>query len=151
MSLVTAVPLASTQLCTFRLGNLLLGMPVTDVAEVVRGGIVTPVPLAPTAVLGLLNLRGQIVPVVDARHRFGLPPGVADDEATHIIVRRRDEYISLLVDRVAEVLTLSEHEREEVPESVNPHIRKLLTASYQRPGALLLVLDPDLVLHNPDR
>ncbi|MEO6204374.1 MAG: chemotaxis protein CheW [Mycobacteriales bacterium] len=146
MTPVTLVATEGTRLCTFLVGNLLLGLPVSDVAEVVRGGGVTPVPLAPSAVLGLLNLRGQIVPVVDARRRFGLPPGVEEDEATHIIVRRANELVSLRVDRAADVVTLPEHEREEVPESVNPLIRNLLTSSYQRPRALLLVMDPDLVL-----
>lgn len=135
-----------TRICTFVVGGLLLGMPVTDVAEVVPGGAVTPVPLAPRAVVGLLNLRGQIVPVVDARQRFGLAPLEDDEVQSHVIVRRPEGPVSLRVDRAEDVVTLPDSAREEVPESVNPLIRSQLTASYQRPGALLLVLDPNLVL-----
>lgn len=136
----------AVRLCTFAVGNLLLGLPVEDVAEVVRGGVVTVVPLAPPAVTGLLNLRGRIVPVVDARLRFGLDPRGPDQEPTHVIVRTPGEHISLAVDRASDVVAVSPADREDVPETVSPEIRRLLTSSYQRSGALLLILDPALVL-----
>ena len=140
------VVLESLRLCTFAVGNLLLGLPVDDVSEVVRGEQVTAVPLAPPAVIGLLNLRGHIIPAVDARTRFGLEPRGAQDEPTHIIVHTLGEQISLVVDRASDVVTVSRADREDVPETVSPTIRRLLTSSYQRHGALLLVLDPHIVL-----
>ena len=134
------------QLCTFAVDNLLLGLPVDDVSEVVRGEQVTAVPLAPPAVIGLLNLRGRIVPAVDARSRFGLEQRAADQEPVHVIVRALEEQISLVVDGMRDVVTVSRVDREDVPETVSPDIRRLLTSSYQRVGSLLLVLDPQLVL-----
>lgn len=134
------------RLCTFAVGNLLLGLPVEDVSEVVRGGTVTVVPLAPPAVTGLLNLRGRIVPAVDARLRLGLEPRGAEQEPTHVIVRTLGEHISLAVDSASDVVTVAPAEREDVPETFSPEIRRFLTSSYQRSGALLLVLDPALVL-----
>ncbi len=135
------------RLCTFAVGHLLLGLPVEDVAEVVRGEQLTVVPLAPPAVVGLLNLRGRIVPAVDARTRFGLPPREPDVEPTHVIIHSLGEQISLVVDRPGDVLTVARRDREEVPDTVSADIRRLLTSSYQRHGALLLVLDPQLVLN----
>jgi purine-binding chemotaxis protein CheW len=143
---VTAAARQDALLCTFVVGDLLLGMPVDAVSEVVLGGSVTVVPLAPPAVLGLLNLRGRIVPAVDVRTRFGLAPRPADQVPTHVIVQVQDEHVSLVVDRTSDVVAVTEAEREDVPETVGPEIRRLLTSSYQREGALLLVLDPDLVL-----
>jgi purine-binding chemotaxis protein CheW len=143
---VTEAAVTDDQLCTFVVGTLLLGVPVSEVSEVVSGGTITPVPLAKSAVVGLLNLRGQIVPAVDARARFGLAPRTGAEEPTHVILRLYDERVSLVVDSASDVVTVPLSEREEVPETVNPQIRRLLTASYQRPGALMLVLDPSLVL-----
>ena len=137
------------QLCTFVVANLLLGLPVREVSEVVRGEDVTPVPLAPPAVVGLLNLRGRIVPAVDARTRFGLPARGPDEEAAHVVVNVADEQVSLVVDRTSDVVTLSASQREDVPDTVAADIRRLLVASYQRPDGLLLVLDPLLVLCEP--
>lgn len=133
------------RLCTFVVGNLLLGLSVEHVSEVVRGEQLTAVPLAPPGVVGLLNLRGHIIPAVDARTRFGMEAS-EEDEPTHVIVNRLGEQISLVVDRVSEVVTVSVAEREDVPDTVSPGIRRLLTSSYQREGALLLVIDPHLVL-----
>lgn len=134
------------RLCTFAVGNLLLGLPVDEVSEVVRGEQVTAVPLAPPAVIGLLNLRGRIVPAVDARTRFGLERRAADLDPVHVIVRALEEQISLVVDAMGDVVTVSRAGREDVPETVSPDIGRLLTSSYQRVGSLLLVLDPQLVL-----
>ena len=136
----------TVRFCTFVVGNLLLGLPVEDVVEVVQDEQLTSVPLAPEAVLGLLNLRGRIVPAVDARTRLGVDPRGDGAVPVHVIVRTEDEQISLVVDATGDVVTLALATREDVPETVDPEIRKLLTSSYQLVGALLLVLDPHLVL-----
>lgn len=136
----------STRLCTFAVGGLRLGLPVEDVVEVVRGEPVTPVPLAPATVAGLLNLRGRIVPVLDARARLGLPPRSDGQESAHVVLDLDGEHVSLIVDREGDVVEVLPEERQDVPETVDPHLRRLSTAAYQREGALLLVLDPRLVL-----
>lgn len=136
----------AVRFCTFVVGNLLLGLPVDDVVEVVQDEQLTAVPLAPEAVLGLLNLRGRIVPAVDARTRLGVDPRGDDGLPVHVIMRIEDEQISLVVDATGDVVTLAVATREDVPETVDPQIRRLLTSSYQLVGALLLVLDPHLVL-----
>lgn len=133
-------------LCTFDVGRLRLALPVRDVTEVVRGERVVGVPLAPGAVVGLLNLRGRIVPVVDARLRLGLPARTSSVEAAHVVVELDGELASLVVDREGDVVDVAQTERQEVPETVDPDIRRLCTAAYQRVDALLLVLDPRLVL-----
>lgn len=137
---------ADTQLCTFVVGGLLLGLPVAVVSEVVRGEELTPVPLAPASVVGLLNLRGRIVPAVDVRSRIGLPARPPDVDPTHVVVSVQGEPVSLVVDDTSDVVTVGADEREDVPATVPDEIRRLMTASYQRPEGLLLVLDPALVL-----
>jgi purine-binding chemotaxis protein CheW len=69
------------QFCTFQLDQLLFGVPVLDVQEVIRGQEMTRVPLAPAAIRGLINLRGQIVSAIDLRQRLSLAPAAADSGA----------------------------------------------------------------------
>jgi purine-binding chemotaxis protein CheW len=144
MTLTTAA--RESRLCTFIVGDLLLGLPVEEVSEVVRAEVLTPVPLAPSGVLGLLNLRGRIVTAVDARVLFGLAPRETGEPTAHVIVRVLDEQVSLVVDRTSDVVTVTSHQLEEVPETVDADIRRLLTGSYQRAGTLLLVLDSALAV-----
>ena len=63
-----------SQYCTFSLDGHVFGVPVSSVQEVLRSQDLTTVPLAPTEIAGLLNLRGQIVTSLELRARLGLPP-----------------------------------------------------------------------------
>jgi purine-binding chemotaxis protein CheW len=139
-------PNGETRLCTFEVGDLLLGVPVSDVVEVVRDELVTTVPLASHAVGGILYLRGRIVAAVDARRRLGLADRPAGADAVHVIIKTHGEAVSLVVDREGEVVTVSQAARQDVPETLDPTIRSLLTGAYQQVGPLLLVLDPQLAL-----
>jgi purine-binding chemotaxis protein CheW len=135
-----------TQLATFRVGDLLLGLPVSDVAEVVDIAHVTAVPLAPEGVAGIVNLRGQIVAAVDVRVRLGLPQRPEGPSRVHVVLRTGAEPTSLVVDEIGDVLLLADADRDDVPDTVAPPLRRLVTGAYQRESSLLLVLDPDLVL-----
>jgi purine-binding chemotaxis protein CheW len=145
--MTSSVASVDRQVCTFVVSDLLLGLPLTDVSEIVLGADVSPVPLAPEGVVGLFNLRGRIVTVVDARARLGLPPLDPDQgPGHHVIVTVQGDLASLVVDRTSDVVTVAERTAEAVPETVPSHIRRLVTASYQRPEGLLLLLDPTRVL-----
>lgn len=145
--MTSTVAPAEVQICTFVVDDLLLGLPLRDVSEVVFGEAVTPVPLAPPAVVGLFNLRGRIVTAIDARVRLGLPVRTLDQHPTvHVIVTVHGDQASLVVDRTSDVVTVTDAVAEAVPETVPSGIRKLVTASYQRPAGLLLLLDAARVL-----
>lgn len=137
------------RLCTFVVGDMLLGLPVDDVVEVIGSQRLTPVPLAADGVAGLLNLRGRIVAAVDVRTRVGLPAADTGLVTAHVLVRHEGEQVSLVVDRPAELLTVLAADRKDVPANVTPTLRRLLTAAYPQSGALLLVLDPQRVIAAP--
>lgn len=146
---MSTTTLAETRVCTFVVGDLLLGLPLEAVSEVVPAQTLTPVPLADPSVVGLFNLRGRIVTAVDARTRLGLPAHPDRRPGVHIIVTSMVNGLgetSLVVDRSSDVLTLSAEDREAVPETVPAEIRRLVTAAYQRPRGLLLLLDLTLAL-----
>lgn len=92
------------QLVTFELFSEIFALPILDVREIIRMPTITPVPQAPSFVEGVINLRGQIIPVVDLRKRFGLSPKESDDETRIIVVELGNNMvIGLVVDSVREV------------------------------------------------
>lgn len=134
----------SKQFCTFAVGELVLGIDVARVREVLFEPDVTPVPLAPASVQGLLNLRGEIVTVIDARRCFGLPDRGGVDDCEHVIIGTEGETISLVVDSEREVAEVDPAAAQPVPENIRPDIRRLLSAIHQLDdGPLMLVLDTD--------
>jgi purine-binding chemotaxis protein CheW len=132
-------------LCTVEVAGTVCGLPVDRVQEVVRHERVTPVPMAPPGVRGLINLRGRIVTAVDLRQRLGLPDS-SDDASMHVILRDDDGAISLLVDRVGDVVTVSESDWEDPPATLRGVARRRLKGAYKQRDGLLLVLDLDDVL-----
>jgi purine-binding chemotaxis protein CheW len=131
----------SRQFCTFHVENLFLGIEVQQVQEVIRYLEMTHVPLAAPAVSGLINLRGQIVTAIDLRCRLGMPLRKSGERAMNVVVRDGDHAVSLLVDRIGDVLELDDELFERPPSTVNASIRELILGAYKLPGKLLLVLD----------
>lgn len=134
------------RVCSFWVDDILMGIDVIAVAEVVRDVELVPVPLADPSVSGLLNLRGRLVTAVDVRHRLDLPAREPGAGVVHIIVPMHGEWMSLVVDHEGGVLDLLAETCEAVPETIAPAIRRHTTAAHQLPAGLLLVLDPDSVL-----
>jgi purine-binding chemotaxis protein CheW len=131
----------SQQFCTFTLGSLYLGIEVLQVQEVIRAQEMTPVPLAPRAVTGLINLRGQIVTAIDLRRRLGLPDRPAGTDAMNVVVRTDDGAVGLLVDEIGDVVEVSPEAFEPPPETLPQDARGLIRGVFKLPGGLLLALD----------
>lgn len=129
------------QLCTFFLAGEHFGVDVKNVQEVIRHQEMTPVPLAPSIVRGLINLRGQIVTALDMRARFRLPPRAADATPVNVIVRSGDGIVSLLVDEIGDVVEVDDDLFETAPETLSPDVRTLIAGVYKLQPQLLLVLD----------
>lgn len=129
----------ATMYCTFRIDGLYLGIDAGVVQEVLREQPVTPVPLAPPEVRGLINLRGQIVTALDLGMKLGLPRA---DRRMNVVVRTGPEAVSLLVDAIDDVVTLAAEDHAPVPSTVDPAIAAHLVATGTLDAELLLVLDP---------
>jgi purine-binding chemotaxis protein CheW len=134
------------QFCTFHLGALFLGIEVLKVQEVLRAQEMTRVPLASTAVTGLINLRGQIVTAIDLRERMGLPARADGRPPMNVVVRTDEGAVSLLVDEIGDVLEPSEALFEEPPETLPARARELIRGVYKLQDRLLLVLETERVL-----
>jgi len=134
--------MASRQYATFEVADQLFGLDVAKVQEVLSFDQYTPVPLAPESVGGLFNLRGQVIAAVDLRVQLGLPPRTKSaDPAMNVIVKTEEESVSLLVDRIGEVVTLQDDTFEPPPDTLQGRARHLITGTFKLDGRLLLALD----------
>jgi purine-binding chemotaxis protein CheW len=131
----------NAQFCTFYLGDLFFGVKVENVQEVFRYQEMTRVPLAPSVVRGLINLRGQIITAIDLRARLcmdALPDG---EMPMNVVVRTEEGVVSLLVDEIADVLEVSEESFERPPDTIDDVTRELVLGVYKLDNKLLLILD----------
>jgi len=129
------------QVCTFNLGDLLFGVDVLMIEEILRPQPMTRVPLAPSMVRGLINLRGHILPALDLRERILFPPAPSGGHGMNIVVRLPDGIVSFLVDQVGEVLDLTADGHEATPATLQGAVREITTGVYKLKDRLLLLLD----------
>ena len=130
------------RICTFHVGDHLYGIDVRAVREVLVQSNITPVPLAPPAVVGVMNLRGRIVTAIDLRRRLDLPERPAGIQPVSVVVEADDELVSFLVDRAGDVLAVSDAAFERPPETLRGAARDLIQGAYKHSAQLVLLLDP---------
>ena len=133
--------MASRQFATFEVADQLFGVEVHTVQEVLSYNEYTPVPLAPPAVGGLFNLRGQVIAAVDLRVQLGLARQAMQGPVMNVILRGDGEPVSLLVDRVGEVEDLDDEAFEGPPDTLSGPTRELVTGTFKMDGRLMLALD----------
>lgn len=138
--------MGSRQFSTFVVDRHLFGIEVTRVQEVIRFQEMTPVPLAPREISGLINLRGQIVTAMDLRRRLGLADRAGDRLPMNVVVGVDDGAVSLLVDEIGDVIEVDEERFEEPPETLQGGVRELIRGAYKLEGELLLELNTDRVI-----
>jgi purine-binding chemotaxis protein CheW len=131
----------TTQFCTFHLDKFLFGVDVRKVQEVIRSLRLTRVPLAPEVISGLINLRGEIVTAIDLRRRLELPPRPPEVEPMNVVVQTGSEAVSLLVDAIGAVVTVTPDAFEKPPETLTGVARDLILGAYKLKDCLLLTLD----------
>jgi purine-binding chemotaxis protein CheW len=134
------------QWVTFRLEEELYGINVMQVQEVLRHTEIAPVPGAPDYVLGIINLRGNVVTVIDTRRRFALMEREVDDNTRIVIIEVEGQVVGLLVDSVAEVVYLRESEIEKAPEVGNDESSKYIQGVVTREKELLILIDVNKLL-----
>ncbi len=137
---------SAQQFCTFFLDGHCFGTPVPQVQEVIQYQVMTRVPLAPSVVSGMINLRGQIVPAIDLRRRLGMPDRPPDKLPMNVVVRTAEGAVSLLVDEIGDVIEVDAEALESPPETLQGFARQVVRGVYKLPGRLLLVLDTELAV-----
>ena len=138
------------QWVTFRLESEKYGIKVMQVQEVLRMTEIAPVPGAPHYVLGIINLRGNVVTVIDTRRRFGLPDVENSDETRIVIVEANNNVVGILVDSVAEVVDLKTSEIETAPNVGNDESSKYIQGVSSRENELLILVDVNKLLSDEE-
>lgn len=134
------------QWVTYRLGEETYGINVMQVQEVLRYTEIAPVPGAPDYVLGIINLRGNVVTVIDTRSRFGLPPSETTDNTRIVIIESDEQVVGILVDSVAEVVYLKTSEIDSAPNVGTEESAKFIQGVSNRDGELLILVDLNKLL-----
>lgn len=134
------------QWVTFRLDNETYGIRVMQVQEVLRVTEIAPVPGAPHYVMGIINLRGNVVTVINTRTRFGLMEADIDDSTRIVIIEAGNNVVGILVDSVAEVVDLRRSQIETSPNVGNDESSKYIEGVATRNGELLILVDINKLL-----
>jgi purine-binding chemotaxis protein CheW len=134
------------QWVTFQLGDETFGVNVMQVQEVLRVTEIAPVPGAPDYVLGIINLRGNVVTVLDTRKRFGMPPQDPGESSRILIIESADNVVGILVDSVSEVVYLRGSEIEPAPNVGNEESSRFIQGVCNRNEQLLILVDLNKLL-----
>ncbi|MBF7072395.1 chemotaxis protein CheW [Glaciecola sp. MH2013] len=138
------------QWVTYRLDEETYGINVMQVQEVLRYTEIAPVPGAPDYVLGIINLRGNVVTVIDTRSRFGLPPSDITDNTRIVIIESDEQVVGILVDSVAEVVYLRSSEIDSAPNVGTEESAKFIQGVSNRSGQLLILVDLNKLLSDDE-
>ena len=139
-------PENAVEYVTATVGGQLFGLPISRVQDVFAPERLTRVPLAPSEIAGLLNLRGRIVTAIDMRRRLGLDALPSDAPRMAVGVEWKGESYGLLIDAIGEVLKLQTSDREDNPVNLDPGLARVSAGVHRLDGKLLVVLDVDRVL-----
>ena len=107
---------------------------------------IAPVPGAPVYVMGIINLRGNVVTVIDTRKRFGLLPKEIDDSTRIVIIEADEQVVGILVDAVAEVVDLRSSEIESAPNVGTEESAKFIQGVASSDNELLILVDLNKLL-----
>jgi len=131
---------------TVTIGGQLFGLPIGQVQDVFIPGRLTPVPLAPQDIAGVLNLRGRIVTAIDMRSRLGMPKLEGDQEAMAVGIDCDGESYGLVIDSVGEVLKLDDDSREPVPANLDGRLARVAACVHRLDEQLLVILNVQRLL-----
>jgi purine-binding chemotaxis protein CheW len=134
------------EIASFYLGDALMGVPIDQIEEINHQFDITPVPHTPSCVRGLINLRGQVVTVIDLRTALGMEPAAQTRQSCNVVVRSQGEQIGLAVDRIADVVRTRWSEIEHAPANVAGADGQFFRGVCKLTEGLLVLLDIEKIL-----
>jgi len=140
----------TTQWVKFSLGGENYGIRVLKVQEIQRYSEISPIPGAPSYVLGIINLRGSVISVLNTREKFGLPDYEITDDSRIVILEVGKQIIGILVDSVAEVISLQASDVDITPNVGNDETAKFIDGVSNKGGELLILLDAEKILNEDE-
>jgi purine-binding chemotaxis protein CheW len=129
------------QLVGFRLDNEDYAIAITKIQEIILIKPITRIPQVPDYIEGLINLRGSVIPIVNLRKRFGLPPRELDDETRIIVVNVHDKTVGCIVDAVTQVMRINRDQIQPPPLGVLALNHQYLAGLAKLDDRLMIILD----------
>ena len=133
----------------FKVGEADYVLPASEVLQMESFVAATQVPGAPSYVAGLVQIRGQVIPVIDLRARFGLPPMVRTIDARIIVVRNGERTVGLLADSAREVVRIASHEFHAPPQIITEQAQGFVSQVAQAGQRLVMRIDFAKVIGDP--
>ena len=134
------------QLVTMMVDGQLFGIPILVVQDIVEPDQITPVPLAPSAIAGVLNLRGRIVTVIDMRECLGAKALDDENKQMSVTVEYKGDLYTLLVDSIGDVRSLPRKSFDKPPSTLDDNLKRVCSGIFRLEGDLLVVLDVEKIL-----
>ena len=129
------------EIAVFQLAHLVCGLNIADVQEINKDLDVTAVYQAPHYVAGIINLRGQIVTIIDLATRLGLKNQRANTGGRNVIVNTQNERIGLIVDEINDIISVENHQILPRPPNIDNSLRNYVRGVVQQGSELVLILD----------
>lgn len=143
----TTTAVKPSQIVTFRLANEEYGVDITRVQEIILLGEITRVPEVPDYIEGVINLRGNVIPIIDLRKRFRMATVERNDETRIIVVNVESKVLGVVVDAVSEVLRVAQAELEPPPASIVGLGKEYLKGLIKLDKRLLILLEIETILN----
>jgi purine-binding chemotaxis protein CheW len=129
------------QLVGFRLDDEEYAIPITKIREIILMKPITRLPQVPPFIEGVINLRGAVIPIVNLRKRFGMPPRELGDETRTIVVTVRDQTVGCVVDAVTQVMRIAGDQIQPPPPSVLAIAHRFIAGLAKIDDRLIIVLE----------
>lgn len=138
------------QFVVFKIGIEEYAIPILKVNEIIRlkGINITEVPNTQKYVMGIINLRGEVIPIMDLKMKFNMPQKELHDSSRIIIVNIRDKSIGFMVDSVSEVAHIDQDDITQPPEEISDVNSKYITGVAKYKDRIFIILDIDIITND---
>lgn len=136
---------STIQLVAFIVGHEEFAVPILSIQEIIKPVEYTRVPGVPNYVIGVFNMRGLVVPLINLRLRFGLQFEKQTDETRFIVVRNQEERVGFIIDRLTEAVRIKESSIDPTPDTINQN-ENLIYGVGKKDDRIITILRPEELL-----
>lgn len=129
------------EIIAFRLHDQEFCVKTTTIREIRGWAPSTPIPHAPKEVIGVMNLRGTVIPIIDLAYKLGLPSAAANERSAIVVTEVKNMVIGMLVDRVSDILTIKGSEVQPAPEITTSFDKAYTDGIIARDGGMICFLN----------
>jgi purine-binding chemotaxis protein CheW len=138
------------EIIAFRLHDQEFCVKTTTIREIRGWAPSTPIPHAPKEVIGVMNLRGTVIPIIDLAYKLGMPSTSANERSAIVVTEVKNMVIGMLVDRVSDILTIKGSEVQPAPEITTSFDKAYTDGIIAREGGMICFLNLAKMFHDQE-